>query len=468
MKTIARSNKPFLSVFVAILVITFLLLHYAKHWLHYGFTVHWGLLAVCGVLIVSPLGRTTLGQPPHIEKHPWPKALGLIVIIQIGLMMLFHSTAYTLLYAVPVTLPQPMPTFKGINQTLLWHWGLFPWAAAGLYAVTLGFFGFVLQKKGVLSSVLYPIFHSRHDDALGTVIDFFARISAIFSLASLFVIITLLLTTTLKDQLHWPMLQGAKVTTLALCTLLLLMLVSKRLQHITRGIAVHVSLLMGSAFIVIGLVMVLLLGSYVFTLLAQYAPALNQTVNLLSPSSAFHYWLIFIACWWLGWTPLLGGMIATAARGYSIRAVLLMTLGLPCLVAIGTTWLPTPDWISQHHALMDALMTLLSLAGGALIGTLCLGDRPLNYILRSTLPYSHEIKIRPQRIFAQRFLILIAALVVAYLVTGLVLPTFITLCLTVMILPITLCLPIGLWLGRRNKSFSKHNQTHNNETTKNH
>lgn len=313
-------------------------------------------VVTCLVLIILPQGKIRLGGKDAKPDHSRLSWFSMLFAAGMGIGLMFWSVAepvgyYTNWFGTPLNVtPFTKDAADLALGATMYHWGLHPWAAYGVVALSLAFFAYNKGLPLSIRSVFYPMLGERTWGWIGNVIDILAVVATLFGLATSLGFGAQQAAGGLHHIFGLPNTVGLQVSVIIAVTCVALYSVIKGidggvklLSNINMGIAV--ALLVFVAAINIGVVL-----DAIPTTLVSY---ISHIIPLSNPygrvdETWFHDWTVFYWAWWFSWSPFVGMFIARVSRGRTIREFLLAVLIVPTLVTL--VWMSTFGGIGIHQA----------------------------------------------------------------------------------------------------------------------
>lgn len=302
-------------------------------------------VAVCLVILFSPLGKIRLGGPNAKPKFTYMQWFGISLCTGIGAGVVFWGAAEPLLFAM-----EPAPSLgiaPGSNEAILWsmrtcfmHWGITPYASCVVMGVVLSYV--ILNKKAPFkaSSSLVPIFGKKVLDSKWA--DGFDALSAFA------------LTGAVAGGLGYGMLQlsqgvygfaGINPSTGMYIALIAFMFICYNLSALSglkRGITWLSNRNVALFFLL--LIFVFLFGptSYICNLftesLGEYLGHFIQASTYTAPYANSELWpQWWDMYWWVDWlayAPLLGLFMVRVGYGRTLREFIAVEWVFPALFGI--------------------------------------------------------------------------------------------------------------------------------------
>jgi choline/carnitine/betaine transport len=222
-------------------------------------------------------------------------------------------------------------------QYSYFHWTFHPWAVYAVVGLALAYFTFRKGRKGLISSVFYPILGDRVDGPIGKAIDILAIFATLFGSATSLGLGALQINGGLNYLWGVPDLPSVAILIIVAITALFTI---SAVTGVHKGIKYLSEINMVLAAIL--LIFLLFVGPTLF-ILNTFTESLGAYVSGLVPMSfrtaAFgdEEWLaaytVFYWAWWISWTPFVGTFIARISKGRTIRQFVLGVILVPSVVS---------------------------------------------------------------------------------------------------------------------------------------
>jgi hypothetical protein len=389
MKLITKRNDHILFIYLPFILIAVSLIYFFRPVVLKLFEAHWILLLLAIFLLFLPRMWSKLQTPDKFSFFHNCKCFISIWGIQLGIYLVFLQ-----IYAAITTLfPSQITAAKAVTQ-LNFHWGLFPWGLVTLLAVVTLIKVYQQKKSGSLSTIIFPWFRNTHEDAVGISADFLMRMSLYLAFSLTLGFIALRLSGFINQYLdpHLTILQGVNVFTMILTTFILVIIRNPNYPRmLTRIATVKIPL----SLLFISFILIVAAGFSIISVAAFFLKFLTTTVwhSLdLSLLTLQQMQSIFIALWWLAWTPWLAGSIAHLARNQRPWFIISSTLSFPLGLALLNLKIP------QIFNLLTSVYGVASEWGWILASFflifIVLQKKYLTEYLRAVLPKAHQQKQR--------------------------------------------------------------------------
>ena len=240
-------------------------------------------------------------------------------------------------------------------RTVIFHWGLHPWACYAVVAMLLAYSQFRKGNPALLSWVLEPLIgRERVQGYMGKAIDSLGVVTTLFGVATSLGLGAMQVSAGLNKLYGIPGSTAASIVIIAVVTILYII---SAVTGVDRGIKILSNINMVVAFILMLLVLFLGPTRYILQTLIEAVGNYFQNIVWLSFfidnsgavktrvgydwSSA---WTIFYWAWWVAWTPFVGAFIARISRGRtSVNLCLALCWRQPCCAPYGSvSWADRP------------------------------------------------------------------------------------------------------------------------------
>lgn len=314
------------------------------------------LIFVVGLLL-SPYGHVRLGrddEQPEFSSFSW---FAMLFSAGMGIGLVFWSIAEPISHFGEPPLPadEPWQLARQAMRYTFFHWGLHPWAAYVIVAMSMAYFSFRHKLPLTIRSVFYPILGKRIFGPIGHMIDTFSVVATLFGLTTSLGLGVMQINTGLNFLTGMPVTKTNQV-------LLITGITSVAVISVVTGLGKGVKLL--SEFnIYLALALLIFIGvagptRFLLDLTVQTTgDYLQHVVELSFKTDAFRdkewirTWTIFYWAWWIAWAPFVGTFIARISRGRTIREFILGVLLVPTLVTF--VWLAFFGGTALHMELFQ-------------------------------------------------------------------------------------------------------------------
>lgn len=312
----------------------------------------------CLFLIASPYGKVRLGGTDAKPDFGYPSWFAMLFAAGMGIGFMFFGVlepVYHMQISGPLGLEGPINTETGaIDQAQLaearghglaatiFHFGLHPWAAYAIVALSLALFTYNKQLPLSIRSAFHPMLGDRVWGWPGHVIDVIAVFATLFGLTTSLGLGAQQATSGLNfvfgvpDSLNTQIIVIAGVTAVALISVI-------------RGIDGGVKLLsnVNMCFAAALLLFVFFAGPTLQILLDIWGGLSTYAEDIVPLSNPVgreddgfrESWTSFYWAWWISWSPFVGMFIARVSRGRTVREFITCVMLIPTLV--GVLWMAT-------------------------------------------------------------------------------------------------------------------------------
>ena len=315
-------------------------------------------VALCVILIFTPLGRVRLGGTEATPDFSYLGWFSMLFAAGMGIGLMFYGVSEPLSHfsaALDGTMTAegmrsdaaPLGGASGAEAAsdlamaaTIFHWALHPWAIYATLALGLALFSFNKGLPLTIRSVFYPILGERVWGWPGHAIDILAVFATLFGLATSLGIGASQASAGLNHLFGFP--PGTTTEVLLIVGITSIALVSvvagleagvKRLSEVNMVLAALLMLFV----IIVGPTLFILTG-FVDNLVnyLKHLPALSNPVGR-EDTGFLHGWTTFYWSWWISWSPFVGMFIARVSRGRTVREFLISVLLIPSLAC--TFWM---------------------------------------------------------------------------------------------------------------------------------
>ena len=406
---------------LSVALLTIILMYFFTAYIPKAFYANWAVLAVCVLICLSPFGHKKLVA----EKDEKPRRKFMSWVLQIfaletALFAIFLGIIEVCSHTLPVlTSAQPNTAFQ-TNQFFFIHLGLFPWAIFALYAAGLGYISYCKNKSASMSQLLSLLFHHKPAGVLDVTLNVQARMATIGTISISFVFITLIIVKLITPS-DMVFLTGFHIKTMIIIMALLLFGFTSAFRHILKK-----QLLQPKLPLFISLTsMTILIAVFIILINALFYHLGATTIHIpviiawLQEKNWMTVWLVFAACWWIGWTPVIAAHIARLSRGYRIRSMVIVSLLLPAIFSLSLYFFPG----KLHHFLNHShlFISFLAIAGFIYLLWRLTEKSVLPILIRSYLPARDEYKRRDHYFFFRKVFQVTLMMIYLYLPAGLTL-----------------------------------------------
>lgn len=397
-------TSPLTHIYIPFSAVVISLHFLMPHWVAQSYLAHWPVILICLSLFAFPIAKTVIPSGDSNVYSPMRWLTG-IFMLQIAAVVLFQSTFNVLLYHLTV---DGVGAKIDLLHIFLRQGGLFPWGLITLATVCFVSFSYIKGHKGLMSSVMSPIFKCDENTSIGVISDSYLRGGVFCALLVLLFCFATMLLSIVADSRILPMHLGASMTNLLLTAAVMRLLVSKKWKELTSILMKIFPLYIVALCMPIVTVLIFCTLSMASIYLGPHMGVLTQKFALIQHHHV-DYWLIGATLWWALFIPMIAATIAKISRGYQVWHLMLASLALPITYLLinlntGYTLSLTSPW--------------LGMAACAFFILLWINDDVIDYCIRAALPSDAPIKHRNHLNYSAMLLISVAALVMMYWVMG--------------------------------------------------
>jgi glycine betaine transporter len=304
-----------------------------------------GFVVFCLAVAFSRFGNIRLGkddEKPEFSLSAW---FAMLFAAGMGIGLVFWGVAEPIYHFAgpPFADPRTPAAASEAMRTVVFHWGLHPWACYATVALVLAYFQFRRGYPGLISATLTPLIGEKAaQGTAGKIIDSLAVVTTLFGVATSLGLGALQVTTGLDLLYGIGNGTAVSVTVIAVVTALY---ITSAVTGIEKGIRILSNSNMVMAFGLMLLVLIIGPTRYILNSLVESLGNYLQNILWLSffvdanGAVAKHTgydwsgaWTVFYWAWWLTWAPFVGVFIARISRGRKIREFVLGALLAPSLL----------------------------------------------------------------------------------------------------------------------------------------
>ncbi len=356
----------------------------------------------CLFLVVSPWGKVRLGGTQAEPDFGYPSWFAMLFAAGMGIGLMFFGVlepVYHMQVSGPLGLEGPINTDTGeIDQAALaearghglaatiFHFGLHPWAAYCVVALSLALFTYNKQLPLSIRSAFHPLMGDRVWGWPGHIIDIIAVFATLFGLTTSLGLGAQQATSGLHYVFGVPETLNTQIFVIMGVTAIALI-------SVVRGIDGGVKVLsnINMCFAVLLLFFVFFAGP-TMQILRDFWSGLSSYVQDVVPlsmpfgredDSFRENWTSFYWAWWISWSPFVGMFIARVSRGRTVREFVTCVMLVPTLV--GVFWMATfggtaISQVASMGAESGVYQNVISEYNDSLAMFAMFGDMPLTYV----------------------------------------------------------------------------------------
>ncbi|WP_243385229.1 glycine betaine uptake BCCT transporter [Bacillus kexueae] len=295
-------------------------------------------------LIFTKYGSIKLGPEDSEPEYPFLTWFAMLFSAGMGIGLVFWGVAEPMYHysAPPIGEGYTDDSAKLALRYAFFHWGLHPWGIYAVIALALAYFTFRKNEKGVVSSILRPLFGERMNGILGMLVDFVAVFATVFGVATSLGFGAIQISGGVSFL--FPNVSNNFMTQMVIIIIVTFLFMISAQTGLNKGIKYLSNL--NVIFAILLLVFLLFAGPTNFimdlftTTLGSYLQNLPSMSFRMTPFNTENTWVqdwtIFYWAWWIAWAPFVGTFIARVSKGRTIREFVIGVLAVPTL--FGALW----------------------------------------------------------------------------------------------------------------------------------
>ena len=322
-----------------------------------------GLGCVLFLILIafSPLGKKKLGiatDVPEFSRVAW---ISMLYSAGMGSGILLRAVQEPVFMFLNPPLQAPVSNKIIALEYTFYQWGFTAWAFYALFAIILGYYGFVKARKIRVSSIFQNKNHEKtsstilksRSNTITIVVDLLVILTTIFGLVAAIALGTTQISGGIQHIYHTEMGLSATITILLFISLLATISVYKGIH---KGIKVIST---WNIYITLALLFFVLIQNDIWEMVSLFLHSLYQyVINFIPLSLAYGTfnpgtefltdWTYYYWAFWIAWAPFTGMFIARISKGRTLREIIIGVLLIP---SMGTFF-----WFSVFgHAAFDII-----------------------------------------------------------------------------------------------------------------
>ena len=300
-------------------------------------------LATCIWAGLSPLGRVRIGGPNAKRLlQPWNWfAITLCTTIAIGILFWAAAEPMYHMHYPPESMkltPNSPEAIRFAMSTMYLHWSFTPYAIYTIAALAFTLAYYNLNKPFSLGSILEPALGKYARGRGGEIIDAICLYTLVAGMAASMGTGVKTLAGGLNQIFG---LESSGTLYMLIAVVIISCFILSAASGLMKGIRILSDLNTKVFFLLIFLIFAF---GPTFYMLALGTEALGEYLGFFFQKSLFtgkssgdqwpSWWSVFYWCNWMSWAPITALFLGRIARGYTVRAFLMMNLVLPSLFAI--------------------------------------------------------------------------------------------------------------------------------------
>lgn len=300
-------------------------------------------LALLGFLVLlsfSRFGKIRLGRDddrPEFSTFAW-LAMILSAVMGIGLISFGVAEPVSHFITPPHALAEPGTEHAAVValQYSFFDWGLHAWAVFAVFGLAIAYSTYRKGRKGLVSSLFYPLLGERVNGPIGKAIDVLAIFATLFGTTTSLGLGALQINSGLASLAGVPTGLPVQIGIIAVITIVFTL---SAVSGVHRGIKFLSEGSMGLAILLFGFILVT--GPAVFLanlFLESVGVYLDDFLAMSLRGAAFgdlewmQGWTYFMLAWWIAWGAFVGVFLARISKGRTIRQFIAGVVLVPSLV----------------------------------------------------------------------------------------------------------------------------------------
>lgn len=329
-------------------------------------------------LMISRFGHIRLGKDDEKPEFNFLSWVSMLFSGGMGIGLIFWSVAEPMLHYAdnPFTQGMSEDSASMAMRLTFFHWGLHPWAAFIVVALSLSYFAYRKGLPLTLRSIFYPFIGNRIYGPIGHTVDILTVAITAFGVSQSLGLGVIQMNSGLNSVFGLKIGIGVQVSMIALVMLFAIVSV---MSGVGRGIRRLSEWNMIMSVVIVLVVLAIGPTRYILnTLLQSTGDYLNNLIGMSLWSDANadsgwqNWWTAFYWPWWMTWAPFVGMFIARISRGRTIRELIGGALIVPTLVTF--VWMSVFGGSALHEELQALHMheqtagSSQSIADGEFVG----------------------------------------------------------------------------------------------------
>ncbi|KRF05477.1 glycine/betaine ABC transporter permease [Paenibacillus sp. Soil766] len=317
-----------------------------------------GFLVFAFYLAFSKYGRIRLGKDDDEPEYSTISWFAMLFSAGMGIGLVFWGVAEPLSHYLSPPEGVTGATTDAARLAMrysFFHWGVHPWAIYTIISLTLAYFQFRKDKKGLISSAFSPLLGKVSEGGVGAFIDTLAIIATAFGVATSLGLGALQINGGLNHMFGISINPMIQVVIIAVVTVLFLISATTGLD---KGIRILSNTNLLIAVLLMAFVFVVGPTSFILDLFTSTLGGYLQNLVYMSlrmtpftQGSWVGVWTLFYWAWWIAWGPFVGTFIARVSKGRTIKEFVLGVLLVPSLFSF--IWFSVFGGTGLHIELFD-------------------------------------------------------------------------------------------------------------------
>ena len=288
----------------------------------------------------SKYGNIRLGGDDARPEHSNLSWFGLLFGAGMGVGLVFWGVAEPLTqYLNPLGMEGGTEAAADFAmKTSFMHWGILPWANYAVIGLTLAYFMFRKNKKGLISTLIEPLVGEKLASGwLGKLVDILAVFATVAGVVTSLGLGTLQINAGFNRLFGVPINLTVEIIIVAVVSVIYIW---SAVSGIDKGIKFISDT---NLYVAIGLMIVCFLVGPKIAVVNSIVNGLGQYIGNFIPdalnifaygdNSWFGSWRLFYWAWFIAWAPFVGVFIARISKGRTIREFILGVVLVPALAS---------------------------------------------------------------------------------------------------------------------------------------
>ena len=276
-------------------------------------------------------------EKPEYSMFSW---FSMLFSAGMGVGLIFWGVAEPLNYFL-----NPLNAVSGSREAAIFafnksflHWGVHPWAAYSTIGMALAYMQFRKDQKGLISSLLIPLFGENFGKTiLGKSIDILTIIATVAGIATSLGLGTYQINSGLNYIFGIPNSSFIQIIIVLITTIIVIISVSTPLEKgikLISNLNIYLSIILLIFCFSVGPTVDILktfidgIGIYISNIIPN-----TFSIGAFEDNNWYGTWTLFYWAWFIAWAPFTGLFIARISRGRTIKEFITGVLLAPALVS---------------------------------------------------------------------------------------------------------------------------------------
>lgn len=290
-------------------------------------------------LAISDYGNIKLGKDNSEPEYSTLSWIAMLFTAGMGVGLVFWGIAEPIAHYMNPSYNIEPRTIEAIQFSIkqcFMHWGIHPWANYAIVGLSLAYFQYRKEEKGLISSVLSPLINKKNRAInYNLLIDTLAVFATVAGIVTSLGLGVLQINSGLQYLYNIP--NNIYTQTFIVVIISIIFIVSA-IKGLDKGIKILSNLNLALAIFLIFILFLFSpkieiinnfvngMGKYLGTFIEESLRIDIYTNNLWNKT-----WRIFYWSWWIAWAPFVGLFIARISKGRTIREFILGVVIIPSI-----------------------------------------------------------------------------------------------------------------------------------------